>query len=277
MMYNKIKTEIINSAKITADFLNNRGIISPQIAIVLGSGLSIFDKLDNSITIKYSDIPSFPQSTVEGHKGELCFGNLENIPIIILRGRFHIYEGYYWDEIIYPFVVLYQLGVKTLIVTNSAGGINRKFNVGDLMVIDNHINLLPIDEEERFRFYTKDIVKFNSYYDPELINLIFDIAKEENIYLQKGTYTCCSGPSYETPAEIRMLEKLGADAVGMSTVPEVIISKILGLKVLAISCITNVTDSSLSQSKISHEEVVAVAKKVSQKIEILLQKFLKKL
>ncbi|MGI6330228.1 MAG: purine-nucleoside phosphorylase [Zhaonellaceae bacterium] len=248
----------------------------PQVGLVLGSGLGpLGNEISKASIIDYKNIPYFPVSTVEGHAGKLIIGNLEGKEVIACQGRFHYYEGYDLTEVTYPIRIMQALGVHTLIVTNAAGGINKSFKPGDIMLIEDHINLLgsnPLrgkNEPElgpRFPDMTEAYAK-------ELKNLATKAANELGITLKKGVYAAFSGPSYETPAEIRFLRLVGADSVGMSTVPEVIVANHANIKVLGISCITNMASGVLDR-KLSHDEVVDTANKVQASFIKLVKKII---
>ena len=250
----------------TVDFIGRRLAdhdFSPRIGIVLGSGLGSIAEEIEGISIPYSEISGFPVSTVKGHAGKLVTGKLCSKTVIAMQGRFHFYEGYPMETVIFPIRVMKQLGIEILIVTNAAGGINLDFKPGDLMVIKDHINLMGNNpligknlDESALRF-----VDMSFAYDGDLIELAENTAKNLDLKLKKGIYAAMTGPMYETPAEIRMLRILGADAVGMSTVPEVIAAKHLGLKVLGISCITNMAAGILDKP-LSHNEMIETSNRV---------------
>ncbi|MGG1546768.1 purine-nucleoside phosphorylase, partial [Bacillus paralicheniformis] len=241
-----------------ADYIKSKTEIKPAVGLILGSGLGVLaDEIKDAVRIKYEDIPDFPVSTVEGHAGQLVIGRLENVQVVAMQGRFHFYEGYSMDKVTFPVRVMKELGIETLIVTNAAGGVNESFRPGDLMIISDHINYMgtnpligPNDSSLGVRF-----PDMSSAYDKELRLLAKKTAEELNISVQEGVYTAVTGPTYETPAEVRFLRTIGSDAVGMSTVPEVIVAKHAGLRVLGISCI------SLDQP-LSHDEVIEVTEKV---------------
>jgi purine-nucleoside phosphorylase len=236
----------------------------PDTAVVLGSGLGAFaSSLDGAASIPYSDIPNWPVSNVVGHEGRLVIGAAAGRPIAALSGRAHFYEGHNLRTVTFGTRVLGLLGVKTLILTNAAGGINSGFVPGDLMVIDDHINLLgssPLTgpNDERFGVRFPDLTHV---YSPRLRQLAHDTAAARGLTLRHGVYAACHGPSYETPAEVRYLRTIGADAVGMSTVPEAIVARHMGVDVLGISCITNFAAGVLPQP-LNHEEVLETAKRV---------------
>ncbi|TCS93469.1 purine-nucleoside phosphorylase [Hazenella coriacea] len=241
--------------------------IQPRIGLILGSGLGVLaDEIEQPVHIPYDQIPHFPESTVEGHAGELIIGMLENQPVVVMAGRFHLYEGHTVSHVTFPIRVMKELGVDTILVTNAAGGVNQSFAPGDLMMIRDHINLMyqnplmgPNDSEMGVRF-----PDMSSAYDSQLRELAHQVAKQQGFTLQEGVYTAVMGPSYETPAEIRMIRKLGGDAVGMSTVPEVIVARHAGIRVLGISCISNMAAGILPQP-LSHAEVMATAEQVKSK------------
>lgn len=234
----------------------------PQIAIVLGSGLgSLVNEIEEPLKIDYRDIPGFPVTTVEGHEGKLVFGKLGGKYILAMKGRFHYYEGYDVSKVVFAVRVFKFMGINNLIVTNAAGGINKDFNPGDLMIIKDHISFFApsalrganIDE---FGVRFPDMSKA---YNPELIQLCKDAASKEGINVREGVYIFAKGPMYETPAEIRAMSILGADAVGMSTVPEVTVANHAGMNILGISCITNMAAGILDEP-LSHEGVMEIAK-----------------
>jgi purine-nucleoside phosphorylase len=239
---------------------------SPEIGLILGSGLGVLgDEIEETVAISYSEIPHFPTSTVSGHKGRLIIGTLEGKTVIAMQGRFHYYEGYTLQQVTFPVRVMKQLGIDSIIVTNAAGGINENFNAGNLMVISDHINNIgdnPLlgknDETLGVRF--PDMSKA---YDPELIQHATKCAEELNLQIQRGVYAANSGPTYETPAEVKMLRAWGADAVGMSTVPEVLVARHTGLRVLGISCISNMAAGILDQP-LSHTEVMETTERVRE-------------
>ncbi|MDL4840736.1 purine-nucleoside phosphorylase [Aquibacillus rhizosphaerae] len=249
-----------------ASFINNKLTIKPTIGLILGSGLGVLaEEIQNPITISYNDIPHFPVSTVEGHKGQLVIGQLEGKQVIAMQGRFHFYEGYSMEQVTFPVRVMKQIGIENLFVTNAAGGINEKFQPGDLMMITDHINNMgtnPLigknDEEIGARF-----PDMSEAYNKNLIDHAKRCAKQLGISVQEGVYVGNTGPSYETGAEIRMLRTLGGDAVGMSTVPEVIVANHSGLRVLGISCISNMAAGILDQP-LSHDEVMETTAKVRE-------------
>lgn len=236
----------------------------PTIGLVLGSGLGVLaDEIENPVIIPYHEIPGFTVSTVVGHKGQLVIGKLQGKQVVAMQGRFHYYEGHGLDAVVFPIRVMKMLGVETIIVTNAAGGINENYQLGNLMLIADHINMTfrnpligPNDEQLGARF-----PDMSEAYSKALRGLAKEVAAEQGIELQEGVYVGLLGPSYETPAEIRMLRILGGDAVGMSTVPEVIVAKHMKMNVLGISCISNMAAGILEQP-LSHEEVMETTEKV---------------
>lgn len=249
----------------------------PKIGIILGTGLGEFvDKIEEQTIIPYEDIPNFPVSTAPGHHGRLIIGKCMGKTVFCMQGRFHYYEGYTMEEVTYPIRVMKQLGIEKILITNASGGLDPNLNPGDLMVIDDHINFMGnnpligknIDElGPRF-------VDMSKPYDRELIGLAHEAAKMSDISLRQGVYVSYTGPSFETAAEIRLFHSFGGSAVGMSTVPEVIVANHCGLKVLAISCITNLGTGILEQP-LSVEEVFETASKAGMKFRELLQNILK--
>ena len=253
--------QVQEAAAYIKEKLNGR---KPEIAITLGSGLGdLAEQLTDAVQIPYGDIPHFPVSTVAGHKGQFVVGKLEGREVLCMQGRFHYYEGYDLKQVTLPVRVMKLLGIGTLIVTNAAGGINTGFRPGNLMLIEDHLNLTgenPLIGEnlEAFgeRFFDMTVA-----YDREYRTLAENLAAELDIPLQKGVYAWLTGPNYETPAEIRYLRTIGADAVGMSTVPEVLVARHCGLRVCGISCITNLA-AGMGEGLLSHEEVKETADRV---------------
>jgi len=247
-----------------AQFLKEKFPTSPQIGLILGSGLGVLaDEIEQAIKIPYSDIPNFPVSTVEGHAGQLVYGQLEGATVIVMQGRFHYYEGYSFEKVTFPVRVMKALGVEQLIVTNAAGGVNESFEPGDLMIISDHINNMggnpligPNDSALGVRF-----PDMSEAYSKRLRQLAKDVANEIGLRVCEGVYVANTGPAYETPAEIRMIRVMGGDAVGMSTVPEVIVARHGGMEVLGISCISNMAAGILDQP-LTHDEVIETTEKV---------------
>lgn len=249
-----------------AKYIREKCKATPQIGLILGSGLGVLaDEITDAAHIPYQEIPHFPVSTVEGHAGELIVGELEGKSVLVMAGRFHLYEGHAVEKVSFPIRVMKELGIETLVVTNAAGGINESYEPGDLMLIKDHINMMfrnpligPNDPELGVRF-----PDMSNAYDGELRELAHRVAGEQGVQLKEGVYAAVLGPSYETPAEIRMLRVLGGDAVGMSTVPEVIAARHAGIRVLGISCITNMAAGILPQP-LSHDEVMETANRVKE-------------
>lgn len=252
---------------------------TPEIGLILGSGLGFFaDYLESSTRISYGAISGFPVSTVSGHEGKLVFGSLYKKKIVAMQGRIHFYEGYSMKEVTYPVRLMKELGVETLIVTNASGGVNPDFRAGDLMLIIDHINFTGTNpaigdaEEGGYpRFFD-----MTEAYDKEYRITAKEVAKELDLELKEGIYFGGTGPSYETPAEIRMIRTLGGDAVGMSTVPEVIVARKLGIRVCGISCITNLA-AGISKTKLNHDEVKETAEKVKPVFIKLLENLIKRI
>ncbi|XP_048828293.1 purine nucleoside phosphorylase 6 [Brienomyrus brachyistius] len=262
--------------KKTADWLMATIEQKPKVAIICGSGLGgLADLLQNKTVLSYKEIPDFPQSTVHGHAGQLVFGELNGKFCVCMQGRFHFYEGYSCSKVTYPVRVFSLLGVETLIVTNAAGGLNSTFKVGDIMLIKDHINFpgmagqspLRGPNEERFglRFPC-----MSDAYDQDLLRLAKQTAEKENCVLQEGVYCMVGGPTYETVAECRLLRTLGADAVGMSTVPEVVVARHCRLRVLGLSIITNMVVSDYNcTNHANHEEVLEAIERRAKDLQKL--------
>lgn len=263
----------------TINFINEKtNNFKPEIGIILGSGLGDFVQNFESISIPYSEIPGFEKSTIQGHNGNLVFVEIQGKKIVIMQGRYHFYEGHSMEKVVYPVKVMKKLGIKTLIITNAAGAINKDFKPADLMLISDHINLMgtnPLigknDETLGTRF-----PDMSEIYKKDLIELAKNCAKEIGIEVKQGVYAACTGPSYETPAEINMLSTLGADTVGMSTAPEAIVANYCGINVLGISCITNATAGNKT-APLSHKEVIETANQAKDKFEKLLLQILEKI
>lgn len=251
----------------------------PDAAVILGSGLgSLSDEVQNKIVIKYESIPNFPKSTVAGHAGEFVYGDLEGKKVIMMNGRFHFYEGYDMKTVTFAVRVLSSLGIKKLIVTNAAGGVNTSFKPGDLMIIKDHINFTgtnPLIGKNLDDFGPR-FPDMSQPYDMELRDIALKAALDKDIEIVEGTYLMMTGPSYETPAEVRMVRILGGDAVGMSTVPEVIAANHSGMKVLGISCITNMACGILDRP-LNHEEVIETSNMVKDKFKTLVREIIKRL
>lgn len=280
-----------------AEFIKSKYNKEVKIALVLGSGLGAFaDDLQNAVKIRYEDIPHFQKSTVEGHAGQLVLGEIDGISVAVQQGRFHYYEGYDMQQVMMPVRTFGVMGIKNLILTNAAGSVRTDLKQGSLMLLRDHINLMGVnplrgENDERFGVRFPDMT---AVYDREYQKITADIAKEmanekaesesqstgkkveAKQFLKRGVYCALSGPTYETPAEIRMFRLLGADAVGMSTVPEAIAARHIGMKVLGISCITNLA-AGVSDMPINHEEVMETGAKVAETFKELLRRIISKI
>jgi len=260
-------------------FIRATSPLVPRIAMTLGSGLgALADDIERGAAIPYAEIPTFPRSTVEGHAGRLVLGHLDGAPVVAMHGRVHYYEGHGITDVVFPLRVMWALGAEIFIVTNSAGGINRQWKAGDLMIIADHINFMgtnpligPNDPALGPRFPDLSVA-----YDPELIGVAERAAAAEGISIRKGVYVAVSGPNYETPAELRMLGRWGADAVGMSTVPEVIAARHVGMRVLGISAITDMATGEQVQP-VSHEDVLATARALEPQFVALVRRIVRDL
>ena len=268
---------MLERIKETAAFLKQRIRSNPRIAIILGTGLGrLTDEIVAPYCIDYKDIPHFPVSTVEGHSGRLIFGKLGGQDIIAMQGRFHYYEGYDMHEVTFPVRVMNEVGIRTLFVSNASGGTNPLFDVGDLMIITDHINFFPqhplhgpnVGDGPRFP-------DMSEAYSKDLIALALKIAAEKRIHVQQGVYLGTQGPTYETPAEYKMFRLWGADAVGMSTVPEVIVANHCGMKVFGVSVVTDMGVENRIQ-KISHEDVQKAADASQEKMTKLMREMIKR-
>ncbi|HEY0079509.1 MAG TPA: purine-nucleoside phosphorylase [Pyrinomonadaceae bacterium] len=266
-------------AEHAARTIRARSDAEARIALVLGSGLGAFaDDLQDSVSIPYEDISGFARSTVEGHAGRMVLGKVEGVEVAAMQGRFHFYEGYSLEEVTFPIRTLGLLGIKSLVLTNAAGGLNNAFTQGSLIVISDHLNLLGASplrgaNDERFGSRFPDM---SEVYDHEYQELAVREAHAMGLELRRGIYAALPGPNYETPAEIRMLRLLGADAVGMSTVPEAIVARHMGIKVLGLSCITNMAAGVLD-TPINHAEVIETGERVHATFAELLRRVIPKL
>ncbi|MES4922087.1 purine-nucleoside phosphorylase [Hoylesella timonensis] len=268
-MYKKIQE--------TASWLKERMTTSPKTAIILGTGLGqLASEITDSYEFPYQDIPNFPVSTVEGHSGKLIFGKLGGKDIMAMQGRFHYYEGYDMKEVTFPERVMYELGIETLFVSNAAGGMNPSFKIGDLMIINDHINLFPEHPLHGKNFPTGPrFPDMHEAYDKSLRQLADDIAKEKNIRVVHGVYVGVQGPTFETPAEYAMFHRIGGDAVGMSTVPEVIVARHCGIKVFGMSIITDLGIEG-KPVEVSHEEVQEAANKAQPLMTEIMREIIKR-
>ncbi|MBO6118751.1 MAG: purine-nucleoside phosphorylase [Bacteroidales bacterium] len=267
-------TEIYEATK----FIESKITAKPSVAVILGSGLSdLANEIDNPVIIKYSEIPHFPVSTVQGHKGNLISGQIKGVNVLCMQGRFHYYEGYTMDEVTFPERIFAAMGIKTLIVTNAAGGVNKNFSCGDIMLITDHINFMPNPligkNDERFgvRFPS-----MNEAYDKNLRQIAIQSAESLGIKLQQGIYVAGTGPSFETPAEYMMYRTIGCSAVGMSTVPEVIVARHCGIKVLGLSVISNVFNEDNNEEQ-THDEVLENVNNASKNMVKLVKTIISRL
>ncbi len=270
--------------KEAADYILQRTDHRPQVGMVLGSGLNaLAESVSDADILSFDDIPHFPQTTVTGHSGKLYIGNLEDMPVLVLRGRSHYYEGYSLQQVTLPVRVMQMLGVGLIILTNAAGGVNKNFAAGDLMLIEDHLNMVgmlgsnplmgPNDDRLGPRFPDMSAV-----YDQTLRQTALRIAEENDIKLHKGVYAWLSGPSFETPADVRFLRTIGADAVGMSTVPEAIVSRHGGTKTFGVSMISNLTIDTLDTGRdTTHEEVLEAGAVAVPRLETILRGVLRSL
>ncbi len=264
---------------LAAQVIRSRTSLKPLIALVLGSGLGDFgDEFQEAVSIPYQEIPGFPVSTVAGHAGRLVIGKIDSVPVLAMQGRVHFYEGYELEQVTFPIRTFKLLGINTVVLTNAAGGVDVQLTQGALMLISDHLNLMGVNplrgvNDDRFGPRFPDMT---NVYCHELQEQAVAEARSLGIELRRGIYAGLSGPSYETPAEIRFLRGLGADAVGMSTVPEAIVASHMDMKVLGISCITNMA-AGLSNEKINHEEVMETGKQVRESFAALLRRLVVRL
>lgn len=270
---------IYEKAEEAAQFIRSKFDREIKAALVLGSGLGAFaDEIESAVKIPYEQIPHFARSTVEGHAGQLVLGEIGGISVAVQQGRFHYYEGYELAEVTFPIRVFGLLGIKNLILTNAAGSINSDFKPGSLMLISDHINLMGANplrgrNDERFGARFPDMTEV---YSKDYQRAARQSAREMNYDLRRGVYCALSGPTYETPAEIHYLRRIGANAVGMSTVPEAIIARHQGMKIIGISCISNYA-AGISEEEINHEEVMETGKQVAETFQNLLKKIVSKI
>lgn len=267
---------MLEKIKQTTTFIQQKTNFEPEVGIILGTGLGgLAKEIEIMHEISYEEIPNFPVSTVEGHSGKLLFGMLSGKKVVALKGRFHYYEGYDMKEVTFPVRVFKFLGIKNLIVSNAAGGMNPDFKVGDIMVINDHINLFP-DHPLRGKNLDELGPRFpdmSAVYNKEYIKRVFEIAEKNDIKLQQGVYAGISGPTFETPAEYKYIRTLGADAVGMSTVPEIIVAHHMSIPIFGVSIIT---DSGVPGEivEVSHEEVQEVAQKSEPKMTLIIKELI---
>lgn len=269
---------MLNIVRETTKFLQNKINFSPEIGIILGTGLGgLVDEINIDHTISYKDIPNFPVSTVEGHSGKLIFGKLGGKQVVAMQGRFHFYEGYDIKKITFPVRVMKYLGIEQLIVSNASGGVNPNFKIGDIMLITDHINLIPnpligrnIDElGPRFP-------DMSETYSKKLIKIATTIANNNNIPIQRGVYVAVTGPTLETPAEYFYFRKIGGDTVGMSTAPEIVTARHMDIPCFAVSVITDLGVPGKIK-KVTHEDVQNVAENIEPKLTLLIKKLISKI
>ena len=269
---------MLQTIKETASFISNKTKFNPEIGIILGTGLGgLVSEIDIQHSIPYNEIPNFPVSTVEGHSGRLIFGTLGNKNVVAMQGRFHFYEGYTMEKVTFPVRVMKLLGIKNLIVSNASGGVNPDYEVGDLMIIEDHICLIPnpligenIDElGPRFPDMSES-------YDKNLIKGAEDIAAENNLPVKKGVYVALTGPTLETPAEYKYMRIIGGDTVGMSTAPEVIVARHMNIPCFAMSVITDLGVPGKIQ-KVTHEEIQKVSEVAEPKLSLIIKELISKI
>ncbi|MGC9398452.1 MAG: purine-nucleoside phosphorylase [Anaerolineae bacterium] len=264
-----------------ADRIREHTDLSPRVGMILGSGLNaLAESVEDATFIPYQELPHYPVSTVEGHVGRLVLGYLEEQPVMVMQGRAHFYEGYPITQVGFPIRVMQVLGVETLIVTNAAGGLNLSYSPGDVMIIRDHINLLGMAGQNPLRGPNLDAFGprfpgMNAAYDPALRAVAHEIALEEGIPHHQGVYICLAGPSFETPADVRFLRAIGADAVGMSTVPEVTVARHGGTRVLGLSGITNTLVGEEGAPPPDHEEVLQAGKELVPRLETIIRGILR--
>ena len=268
---------MLTEIKNTATWILQHTSLRPTTAIILGTGLGrLAEEIEVIESFEYKDIPHFPLSTVEGHSGRLIFGRLGGREVLAMQGRFHFYEGYDMKTVTFPIRVMYELGIKTLFVSNAAGGTNRSFEIGDLMIITDHINYMPENPLRGTNIPTGPrFPDMSDAYSPSLIAKADAIAAEHGIKVQHGVYLATQGPTFETPAEYRMFATLGADAVGMSTVPEVIVARHCGIECFGVSIITDlgITDVPV---KVSHEEVQIAANAAQPRMATIMEEMIRR-
>jgi purine-nucleoside phosphorylase len=273
----QLSPSIAQRASEAASVVRGRGGVEPRVALILGSGLGdLADEIESPVVVPYAEVPFFPISTVHGHAGQLVLGHLQDVPVVAMRGRVHYYEGYSLSDVSFPVRVMRRLGARTLIVTNAAGGLNESFETGDLMVLSDHLNVMgiaglnplvgPDEPELGVRF-----LDMLHAYDPELRALAHAIARQNGFLLQEGVYAMVGGPTYETMAEIRMLQRVGADAVGMSTIPETIVARHEKMRVLGFSAITDMAVGAHATAEISHADVLAAAERIKPRLAALVR------
>jgi len=270
---------MLNKIKETTDFIQKKVDTKPQIGIILGTGLGgLVNEIDVKHTLAYETIPNFPVSTVEGHSGKLIFGVLGGKNVVAMQGRFHYYEGYSLQEVTFPVRVMKLLGIERLIVSNASGGVNPEYEIGDLMILDDHVNLLPSNPliGKNYDELGPRFPDMSEPYDKDLINKALEIAKIHNIRAHTGTYAVVTGPCLETPAEYTYVRNIGADAVGMSTVPEVVVARHMELSCFAISIITDIGVKG-KIVKVTLEDVLEVSRKAEPKMTLIIKELIEAL
>jgi len=278
MLAERVSTSLYERAEKAARVIREKTKTDVPIAIVLGSGLGGFaDGLTDATPVPYDQIPGFARATVEGHAGRLVIGKAGDSLIAAQQGRFHFYEGYSLEDVTFPIRVLKLLGVRTLILTNASGALNVEYTPGSLMVITDHINLMGVNpligpNDERFGPRFPDLT---NVYSPELQDIVLHEAEAMNLQMRRGVYAALTGPSYETPAEIHMVRSLGADAVGMSTVPEAIVARHMDIQVVGISCITNLA-AGVTDRPVDHSQVIAIGERIRESFSELLRRVIPK-
>jgi purine-nucleoside phosphorylase len=279
MLEGSATSNIYARAEHAARTIRARSTEEPRIAVILGSGLGAFaDEFEDSVAVPYEEIPGFMVSTAAGHAGRLVIGKVDQVPVIAMQGRVHFYEGYSLEEVTFPIRTFKLLGIKTVVLTNAAGGINVELSQGALMVISDHLNLMGVNplrgpNEDRFGPRFPDM---SAVYSRRLQEMVVEEARAMGVEIRRGIYGALPGPSYETPAEIHMLRTFGVDAVGMSTVPEAIVARQMGMDVLGISCITNMA-AGISDQPINHEEVMETGERVREMFTQLLRRVVARL
>ena len=273
-MVEPASSDLYSRAENAARIIRSRTGAEARIALVLGSGLGGFaEDFEDAVNIPYQEIPGFVSSTAQGHAGRLVSGKVDGVPVLAMQGRVHYYEGYSLEEVTFPIRTFKLLGINTLVLTNAAGGVDIELTQGALMVISDHLNVMGVNplrgpNDERFGPRFPDM---SEVYSRELQELVIEEARGLGVTVRRGIYAALAGPSYETPAEIHMLRAFGADAVGMSTVPEAIVARHMGMKVLGISCVTNMA-AGITENPINHEEVMETGERVRETFTQLLRK-----
>ena len=269
--------EVYNRAKEAADYTMSKCGVEPQVALMLGSGLGgLAEAIEATCSISYESVPNFPSVTAEGHEGTMVAGTLGGRAVVAMKGRFHFYEGYTLRSVTFPIRVFQLMGIKTLLITNAAGGINQDFEQGDLMAVVDHINLIgdnPLIGRNEGELGPR-FPDMTAAYSRRLIGLADEVAVAQSTTLRRGVYAAVAGPSFETPAEIEFMRRIGADAVGMSTAPEVIVARHAGIEVLGVSCITNIIGASRT---VTADEVLQVAGRSAVKLERMLEGVIERL